>query len=82
MKRFFGMMPSNEIEMSKTFKDENGYKISIDAGPHGWTITYADYSTKYEDVDDTTENNFNKAYEILSTEFEELTEILDKDSEI
>jgi hypothetical protein len=69
MNRFFGMMPSSEIEISKSFKDENGLEITIDAGPHGWTIIYADYSTKYEDVDDTAENNFNKAFSILTKEF-------------
>ena len=29
MKRFFGMMPSTEIEIEKCYKDEDGYKINL-----------------------------------------------------
>ena len=46
MNRFFGMMPSSEIEVSKTFKDDFGLRISIDAGKNGWTIMYADSSSE------------------------------------
>lgn len=41
MNRFFGMMPSSEVQISKTFKDRNGRKIIIDAGKNGWTIMWA-----------------------------------------
>ena len=81
MMRFMGLMPSSEIEMSKTYKDENGLTITVDAGPHGWTIIYADHSTQYEDVDDTTVNNFNTAYNILCEEFKNLVEIFDDNPE-
>ena len=60
MNRFFGMMPSSEVEMSKMFVDDFGHKITIQAGKNGWTILYADSSSEYKDVVDTTDNNFNK----------------------
>ena len=60
-----GMMPSDEIKKSKTFIDELGLKITIDAGENGWTIMYADCSTQYKDTVDTTDNNFNTALEVL-----------------
>lgn len=69
MNRFFGMMPSSEIEISKEYIDENGLTIIITAGPHGWTIIYADQSTQYADEDDTSANNFDKAFSILTKEF-------------
>lgn len=75
MERFFGMMPASEIDITKRFKDENGYKISIDAGKHGWTITYADSSTEYDDIDGTAEENFERAYDVLKSHFSNLIEI-------
>lgn len=62
MKRFFGMMPRNEIGKEKPYADKYRHLIIIQAGPHGWTILFADHSSEFEDVDDTTENNFKKAY--------------------
>ena len=67
MNRFFGMMPSNEIEMQKTFVDDLGLKIEIQAGKNGWTILYADSSSTYNDIIDTVENNFNSALTQLKT---------------
>lgn len=63
------MMPSSEIEVSKTFKDDLGLKIRVEAGKNGWTITYADSSSEYEDVEDTTENNFQAALTVLKSHF-------------
>ena len=64
-----GMMPSSEIEVSKTFKDDLGLKIRIEAGKNGWTIMYADSSSEYKDVVDTTENNFQTALSVLKSHF-------------
>lgn len=75
MKRFWGMMPSSEIEITKEFKDRNGLCITIEAGPHGYTITYADHSTKYADIDNTSEENFKIAKDIIDSEFNNLIEI-------
>jgi len=67
MKRFFGMMPYSEIKMSKTYVDDLGLKIRIWAGENGWTIYYADSSSEYKDVVDTTLNNFDKALTVLKS---------------
>ncbi len=64
-----GMMPSSEIEVSKTFKDDLGLKITIQAGKNGWTIMYADSSSEYKDVKDTTKNNFESALTVLKSHF-------------
>ena len=63
MKRFFGMMPSSEIEIEKSYKTDLGI-IIIQAGPNGYSIIYGDGSPESEDISDTSENNFNKAYNI------------------
>lgn len=75
MKRFMGMMPSSEIKKSKQYKDGHKLKITIDAGTHGWTITYADGGTKYKDTDTTTDENFKTAYDIAVRDLGPLTEI-------
>lgn len=64
MNRFFGLMPSQDVEKYSTFKDSSGLLICIEAGPKGWSIIWADQSVDYGDVTDTTENNFNRAYDI------------------
>lgn len=69
MKRFFGMMPSDEIKIQKTFVDDLGLKIRIQAGENGWTILYADSSSEYADVVDTSLNNFNTALRKLKEHF-------------
>lgn len=62
MKRFFGLMPRNCVTISKKFKDMNGLRLTIEAGPEGWTIIWADGSINYRDIDGTPEVNFNEAY--------------------
>ena len=64
MERFFGLMPSSEIEIERWYKDENGFKITIQAGENGWTVIYADLSTDYEDTVNKAEDNFSDAYEV------------------
>ena len=63
MFRFFGKMPIECVEIFKIFKDSTNMQIAIEAGPKGWTIIWADFSTDYCDEDDTSENNFKKAYD-------------------
>ena len=64
MKRFFGMMPVKEIERTEYFVDEYGMSIRIDAGPNGWTVRFADMSSKYMDESIGTEANFKNAYDV------------------
>lgn len=77
MNRFFGMMPSSEVKKRKSFRVGSGQlKVTIEAGENGWTIMYADNSSEYKDVVDTTENNFNKAMVVLNSNFGDINEIL------
>ena len=76
MNRFFGMMPSSEIEKEKYYKDEDGFKVNIQAGTHGWSIIWADSSSCYKDVDATTEENFKTAYDFAVSKVGSLKEIL------
>ena len=65
-----GMMPSSEVKREEIFKVGVGQlNVTVQAGEKGWTILYADYSSEYKDEDDTTENNFNKALDVLKNHF-------------
>lgn len=44
MKRFMGMMPRNEIAKEGSFEDHNGWTITVQAGPNGWTVLWADHT--------------------------------------
>ena len=73
MKRFMGMMPSIEVKKEQKFKVGIGQlTVTVQAGENGWTILYADSSSEYKDVVDKTENNFNKAIEVLKTHFNDI----------
>ena len=64
MIRFFGMMPSTEIEKEKHYLDAEGRTYIIQAGPKGWTVLYPGHSSDYDDVEATTEDNFKSAYNV------------------
>lgn len=68
-------MPASEIELSKLYKDQHGFRITIDAGKNGWTVIWADQSTNYKDVVATTEENFKEAYDCVVNQGFKLTEI-------
>ena len=74
MNRFMGLMPSDEVTIQKTFKDRNGRDVRIQAGPHGWTVIYADGGTNYKDTDASDDENFNTAYNVAVETLGELTE--------
>lgn len=65
MERFFGIMPSNEIEREEKHCDKYGEFVIIQAGPRGWTAIFADGSTIYKDEDNDTNINFATAYEAV-----------------
>lgn len=69
MKRFFGKIPYYCIEKEVRFDTGDGLYLTIEAGPEGWTIIYADGGTEFKDIVDTTENNFNEAYECAKRYF-------------
>ena len=67
MRRFFGMMPSNEVKRQETFKDGlTQLTVTVQAGGKGWTVLWGDGSTDFKDNIDTVDNNFNKAMECLT----------------
>ena len=49
MERFFGMMPSSEIEIEKGYTDCLNFRILIQAGCHGWSVLWGDRSSNYRD---------------------------------
>lgn len=68
MKRFFGMMPSDEIEMEETYKDDMDHSIVVQAGKNGWTLLYADGSSEFKDVEtETAKENFDIALNHLKS---------------
>lgn len=76
MRRMFGMMPCNEVEVRKTYDDGLcGLKLKIDAGPNGWTLYMADGSTKYNDESKGTEANLREAEEVARSFFPRMKEI-------
>lgn len=72
MKRFFGMMPRSEIKKEQTFLDPIGLKVTIQAGPNGYTILYSDGGSEYKDITASTEENFKEAYNIVIEHFGKL----------
>lgn len=78
MKRFFGMMPSSEVTLERTYKDNEGLRIRLQAGPHGWTVIYAvggKINLDYTDIDALPEENLESAYQQALSHFSELTKV-------
>lgn len=70
------MMPSSEVEKEARFKVGLAQLVvTVQAGVKGWTIIYADSSSEYEDVLDTTENNFDRAMGVLNKRFDDINKI-------
>ena len=78
MNRFMGLMPRKEIVKEISYVDGNGLRITIQAGPNGWTIVWADGGTNYKDQEKTTEENFNEAYETAIGLIGSITEVQEK----
>lgn len=75
MNRYMGLMPRKEIVKEIFYVDGNGLRITIQAGPNGWTIVWADGGTNYKDQEKTTEENFNEAYETAIGLIGSITEV-------
>lgn len=70
------MMPSSEVKIEERFKVGVGQlTVTIQAGENGWTILYADSSSEYKDEVDTTDNNFNKAMDVLKAHFGDINKV-------
>lgn len=66
MNRFMGMMPSDEVKISKEYLDEHGLVVLIESGDNGYTILLSDGSSIYDDISDNAENNFEKALKVAT----------------
>lgn len=61
--RFLGLMKSDDVKANGAFRDSCGLHLEIEAGPKGWTIIWADFSTTFKDIEQETEFNFKEAYD-------------------
>lgn len=70
MKRFGGLMPSDEIELSKRFKTSKGDTIQIDTCKHGWTVIWGGIGSyvTYRDIEGTAESNLQDALDEIKQE--------------
>lgn len=68
------MMPSDEVEIEKNYKDENDHDVRIQAGPNGWTIHWYDGGTTWKDEVHSAEENFNIALKVAEDTVGTLTE--------
>ena len=76
MKRMFGMMPSSEVELRESYKDNFGLTVRIEAGKHGWTIMWANGGSDYKDVDaESAIENFSEAFETAQNRIGELVKV-------
>lgn len=61
MQRFMGLMPSSEIKKRHLWSDGTGKHCTVEAGPNGWTIIFADAGTQYKDAAIGTDANYTEA---------------------
>lgn len=61
MQRFMGLMPSSEVKKRRMWSDGCGKHCTVEAGPNGWTIIFADAGTQYKDAAAGTEVNYAEA---------------------
>jgi hypothetical protein len=79
MGRFYGLLPRSAIEIQKSFNDGNGSVIRVEAGPTGWTVIWADRSTDFADVADSSLNNYNSAVSFAKQYFPDMVEICSRE---
>jgi hypothetical protein len=78
----FGMMPRSEVDKEHSFKDKSGVTITIQAGPNGWTVLWAEGGSSYKDYKASTDVNYLAALDFLTEKgFTELKPIINKVSE-
>lgn len=69
------MMPADEVEISKTYKDQYGLKIMIEAGHTGWSVLWADYSADSEVNHKSAKENLQAAIKFVQEQGFKLTEV-------
>lgn len=76
MNRFFGLMPADSVTIEKEYRDSCGMRVLIQAGPEGWTVVWGDNSgTTWQDILNTPDVNFQKAYNAANENVGPLREI-------
>ena len=82
MNRFFGMMPASEVDKEVRFYGDPDIKmkVTVEAGPNGWTILFADRSTRFRDNPGAgTEANYKEAYDTLKSIFPNAYKVEDEE---
>lgn len=77
MKRFFGMMPCDEITIEKHYKAHGimtDVDITIQAGPEGWSVIWPDKGVNWNDETNDPEENFKTAYELAKKTYPDMVE--------
>ena len=77
MKRFFGMMPCDEVTIEKAYKAHGimtDVDITIQAGPEGWSVIWPDKGVNYNDETNDPEENFKTAYELAIQKYPDMVE--------
>lgn len=67
MKRMFGMMPSREVQKEQSFKDQHGHTVTIQAGPNGWAVLWANLGANGKDVVASVEVNFHAGLTLVKS---------------
>jgi hypothetical protein len=76
MKRLFGMIPASETKISKKYQAGSSF-ATVESCDFGWSVIWADGSASYEDVESSTENNFQRGLEFLKEYFPDAEEVVD-----
>ena len=67
-----GLLPPEEVEKECIY-DVKGISVTLQAGVHGYAEMIAGTNiAKHYLIDDTVENNFNRAFEMLKRQFKDL----------
>jgi len=82
MKRYWGVMPGDEIDKTLYFKEENGTNVIIDVGKNGWTVTFCDRSMIYKDKTQDVLDNLRDAIKQAEFKVGKLTLIYNTDKEL
>jgi len=77
MERIFGLIPDDKVVMEKKYRSDRNDIFHLQANDEGWTIIFNDGSVEFKNVRQTTQENFNEAYDYINSEFEYLVEIKD-----
>ncbi len=70
------MIPASETKISKKYQ-AGSFLATVESCDFGWSVIWADGSASYEDVESSTENNFQRGLEFLKEYFPDAKEVVD-----